>query len=116
MTTVDEFLAELQAAGLADKTLNKLKAKKLRELEKEVERLRAENAELRKRVAFLGEEPLPLSAHELAELDWFRQRDLYRLDQVKAYYGANIDETDVLQAIDELIEWEKANPKPGAGT
>lgn len=42
MKTVDEFLAELQAAGLADKTLSELKAKKLRELEKEVERLRAE--------------------------------------------------------------------------
>ncbi len=45
MTTVDEFLAELQAAGLADKTLNELKKKKLHELEKEVERLRAEKDE-----------------------------------------------------------------------
>jgi hypothetical protein len=51
-----------------------------------------------------------------ARLAWFEERDLLRLDQVKAYYGANIDETDVLEAIDQLITWEREHPKPPEGT
>jgi predicted nuclease with TOPRIM domain len=51
-------------------------------------------------------------AEARARLAWFEERDTLRLDQVKAYYGANINETDVLQAIDELITWEREHPKP----
>ncbi len=48
-----------------------------------------------------------------AQWEWHEQRDHY-VKMVKAFYGANIDETDVLEAVDKLIEWEKANPKPQA--
>jgi hypothetical protein len=91
-------------------------------------KLEAENAELRARNEWLSR-----SAHAQetdtrldvlrnknaalkARLAWFEERDLLRLDQVKAYYGANIDETDVLEAIDQLITWEREHPKPPEGT
>lgn len=44
---------------------------------------------------------------------WLMKREPL-VEKVKAYYGANIDETDVLQAIDEVIEWEKKHPRPGS--
>lgn len=86
MTTVDEFLAELQKAGLADKTLSELKAKKLHELEKEVERLRAENAELRELL-----------------------RDI-------AYLMERFPHTHEIPWNPIRGRLEQANPKPGAGT
>lgn len=75
---------------------------------------------LERKVAELQENASATLYHEALrmkrELEWYARRDLCRLDIVKAYYGANIDETDVLEAIDALIEWEKTNPKPGAAT
>lgn len=88
----------------ADAAFTRL-CKAVRLLQGEVERLRAENAELRN----------SCDLDNFLELKWFKNREQF-MRRVKALYGANIDETDVLQAIDELIEWEKANPKPGVGT
>lgn len=75
-------------------------------------RLKRENTELRERVAFLGEEPLPLSARELAELDWFRRREKY-VEELRRRVGREVPDDHFLHV---LSGWEAGNPKPGAGT
>ena len=49
-----------------------------------------------------------------AQWEWYESQAYY-IKQIKALYGANTDETDVLEAVNVLIDWEKANPKPHGG-
>lgn len=73
----------------------------------EVERLRAENAEILKRLGLGKDQDKQRVIDQLVELDWFRRR-----------------ENEILQAslawLDKLTRshlesWLKRNPKPGAG-
>jgi predicted RNase H-like nuclease (RuvC/YqgF family) len=65
-------------------------AKRLTAAEKEIERLRAENAELRKQ-----------AWHDQPLVDWYERRDR---EVGRELHGVHYE------------TWMRANPKPGAGT
>lgn len=84
----------------------------LHRVKKEIERLRAENAELREDnadVHAMLQRGLMLMEAQL-ELDWFRRLE----QQIKAQADTRHLGAQLLTGY--LAEYERANPKPGAGT